>query len=281
MPNSDVEDLPVDDDVKPGNIMIGTSGFSYSDWVGPVYPDDIKKEDMLPFYFNELGLDVVELNETYNTLPTVSFAKELLAEGAPAGFNVVVRAHKSMTGNIFDRDGAYIRDENSVGLFMEGIEPLVTAGVVKCILAQFPMRFTRSYGAFAHVKWLARSVAPVPLVVEFRSAGWLAQSVFNELRELDIGFCAVDGPVLPEFPAFTLTTTASISCVRFCGRNKNWFTAPGQTRYNYNYPDFELRELPSSIRKLSEASDVIVLFNNYVNGSAVANAKRMQTLLLG
>lgn len=35
-------------------VKIGTSGFSFPDWVGPIYPSNIKKNDMLVFYQNEL-----------------------------------------------------------------------------------------------------------------------------------------------------------------------------------------------------------------------------------
>jgi len=34
-------------------IRIGTSGFSYKDWVGPVYPEGLKKADWLRFYSHE------------------------------------------------------------------------------------------------------------------------------------------------------------------------------------------------------------------------------------
>ncbi|MBI3538575.1 MAG: DUF72 domain-containing protein, partial [Chloroflexi bacterium] len=44
-------------------IYIGTSGFSYNDWVGPYYPDDLKATDRLAFYANEFK--TLEINFTY------------------------------------------------------------------------------------------------------------------------------------------------------------------------------------------------------------------------
>jgi len=31
-------------------IKVGTSGFSFPDWVGNIYPANIKKGEMLPYY---------------------------------------------------------------------------------------------------------------------------------------------------------------------------------------------------------------------------------------
>ena len=32
-------------------IYVGTSGYSYDDWVGPYYPPDLPKQEWLSFYF--------------------------------------------------------------------------------------------------------------------------------------------------------------------------------------------------------------------------------------
>lgn len=51
-------------------IKIGTSGFSFDDWKGPVYPDNIKKQDMLSYYEKDLGFKILEVNSTYYALPS-------------------------------------------------------------------------------------------------------------------------------------------------------------------------------------------------------------------
>jgi len=48
-------------------ILIGTSGYSYREWVGPVYPEGTKTKDYLPYYS---GLfPTVELNFSYYAMP--------------------------------------------------------------------------------------------------------------------------------------------------------------------------------------------------------------------
>ena len=50
-------------------IKVGTSGFSSPDWVGNIYPANIKKGDMLPYYEQKLGFKITEINATYYTIP--------------------------------------------------------------------------------------------------------------------------------------------------------------------------------------------------------------------
>ena len=51
-------------------IKVGTSGFSFPDWVGNIYPANIKKGDMLPYYEQKLGFKITEINSTYYTIPS-------------------------------------------------------------------------------------------------------------------------------------------------------------------------------------------------------------------
>jgi len=51
-------------------IKIGTSGFSFPDWIGTIYPANIKKGEMLPYYEQNLGFKITEINSTYYTICT-------------------------------------------------------------------------------------------------------------------------------------------------------------------------------------------------------------------
>ena len=48
-------------------ILIGTSGYSFKDWVGPFYPEGLRPADLLPFYARHFP--AVELNTTYYGIP--------------------------------------------------------------------------------------------------------------------------------------------------------------------------------------------------------------------
>ncbi len=53
-----------------GEILIGTSGFSFDDWIGGVYPSRTKKQDMLLYYVNTLGFKTLEVNYTCHSMPS-------------------------------------------------------------------------------------------------------------------------------------------------------------------------------------------------------------------
>jgi uncharacterized protein YecE (DUF72 family) len=48
-------------------VRIGTSGYSYKEWKGSFYPEDIKPAEMLSFYAERLG--TVEINNTFYRMP--------------------------------------------------------------------------------------------------------------------------------------------------------------------------------------------------------------------
>ncbi|MBI4665994.1 MAG: DUF72 domain-containing protein [Nitrospinae bacterium] len=264
---------------KKSSILIGTSGFSYDDWIGPVYPEGIQKGDMLRYYSHELGFKVVELNFTYYTMPSPRVFESMLKE-TPEDFYFVVKAHSSMTHKIRAEDGSFLRDEGAFEAFLKGVEPLTQAGRLKCALAQFPMKFNRTADAVEHLKWVAESLKSIRLTVEFRNSAWVSQSVFNTLKSLDVGYCVVDEPDLPGLVPFTPVVTASPAYVRYHGRNPKWFNTPINVRYDYLYPESELRGTLGDMARITRSADeTLVFFNNHFRGSAVKNAKMMIELL--
>lgn len=51
---------------------VGTSGWSYDEWKGPFYPDDLPSSEMLSWYAQRLG--AVEVNNTLTRTPQDSAA---------------------------------------------------------------------------------------------------------------------------------------------------------------------------------------------------------------
>ncbi len=269
----------MEENEAPSIIKVGASGFSYEDWVGPVYPEGMKKGDMLAYYSNELKFDIVELNDTYYTMPTVKGVEEMLTN-VPDGFEFVVTAHRSMTRDIRDRSGSYIRDEGAMESYLAGLEPMIDKGCLKCVLARFPLKFKKEEGAIAHLTWLSEKIWPLPLAVEFQGKEWLSQSVFDLLKRLKASYCVVDMPDIESLIRFTPVATAPLAYFRLHGRNKKWFNVPSHVRYDYMYNDSELKSFAGPIRKISSMSEeTVVIFNNHFHGSAVANAVRLKEML--
>jgi uncharacterized protein YecE (DUF72 family) len=266
-------------EIDKSKILIGTSGFSYEDWIGPVYPAGTKKEEMLSYYSRELGFNIVELNFTYYKQPS-SIGMDRMLKAVPDGFSFVVKAHESMTHKIRSADSSFIRDEGAFGTFLNGVAPLAQSGRLKCVLAQFPNKFQRNRDTVDHLKWFADRLKTVRLVVEFRNESWVSQSTFDLLKGLGVGHCVVDEPDLPDLVPFTPVFTANPAYFRFHGRNLRWFNDSSAQRYNYLYSESELRSTLASITSISSVADeTLIFFNNHFHGSAVKNARMLKELV--
>lgn len=112
------------------SVMIGTSGYSYTEWIDAgFYPPGTKSSEMLPQYARQF--QVVELNYTWYQMARADAVNRMVAK-APANFRFTAKLTRTLT---------HERDENwqqQLALFKQGIAPFV----VNCL--QFWFNFLRS-----------------------------------------------------------------------------------------------------------------------------------------
>jgi len=254
-------------------IRIGTSGFSYKDWVGPFYPLDLPREEWLSYYAGEF--DTTELNFTYYRQPD-SKTLSRMVQKVPTGFQFSVKAFQKLT---------HSRDAESADFqeFIAGVQPLVEAGMLACILAQFPYSFHATQGNAAYLGRLREELANLPVVVEFRNVQWIKPKTFDYLRSLDLGFCCADQPQLKGLIPPIAEATSDIAYVRFHGRNaaKWWRHDEAWERYDYRYSEIELLEWVPKLRTLDEAAETTFVYaNNHWQGQAIDAARQLKLMLL-
>jgi len=253
-------------------IHIGTSGFSYDDWVGPFYPAGLARREWLAFYAREFS--TVELNATYYGVPAPKTVAQMAAK-TPQGFVFTVKAHQEMTHT---RQG----DQAIFAGFLLAMQPLVEAGKLGCILAQFPFSFHATAPNRDYLLELKERLPDLPLVVEFRNGEWLAPATFAFLRQHGLGFCCVDEPSLPGLIPPVAEATSDIAYVRFHGRNRQkwWQHEHAYERYDYRYSRQELEEWVPKVRLLAERASRTFLFaNNHWQAQAVDTARQLRLLL--
>ena len=264
-------------------VKIGTSGFSFPDWRGTVYPGRLPARDMLSYYAGELKFDTVEINSTYYAIPKPG-NMEAMADKTPDGFEFAVKAYRGMTHDPFD---SRLEEKPSEGqveeyfrLFSQAVEPLRVRNKLGAVLLQFPVFF---YPAARSREYMLRSkelLGDLPLVVEFRNNGWANSETLAFLKDSGLGYCAVDEPKLPRLMPFVGEVTSRNGYIRFHGRNKNWFNAPVSERYDYLYTEEELEEFVPEVKKMnSVAEKLFIYFNNCHAGSAAKNAKMFRQML--
>ena len=255
---------------RSGRIHVGTSGYSFEDWIGPFYPQGTQRNRMLDEYVRHFG--VVEINSSYYRIPGANmFAR--MERKTPDGFEFIVKLYKGMTHDIED-------DADMYKMFTSAVEPLKRAGKFGGYLAQFPWRFRKGDREMRHIKGLKERLGDDPLFVEFRHDSWIGKETFEFLREHEVGYCSVDEPGLRGLVPPVAVATTDTAYVRLHGRNtKNWWGRGGD-RYDYDYNTDELGEWAEKLVKLeTRAKRVYAFFNNCHAGHAARNAEIMVEML--
>jgi uncharacterized protein YecE (DUF72 family) len=258
-------------------IAVGTCGFSYKDWVGPVYPRGTKPADMLPLYARRFA--VVEIDSSYYGVPSPATVASW-ARRTPDGFRFSAKLPGTGTHVPEPARGA-VHDD--VRLFRTNFAPLRAAGKFACALMQFPNAFRPSESSERHLRALREVLADMPLVAEFRHREWQTHDTLELLRDLRIGLVAVDEPQYASLVRPSSDATSEIAYVRFHGRNyQQWWKGDNTTRYDYLYAAEELEpwvERVTDVVADPRVREVFAFFNNHRQGQAVRNAEMFEAML--
>jgi len=84
-------------------LYAGTSGYSYKEWKGSFYPEDLPADGMLRHYATKLP--AVEINNTFYRMPKASVLAQW-AEQVPDGFRFVLKASQQITHRLRLKEAA-------------------------------------------------------------------------------------------------------------------------------------------------------------------------------
>ncbi|MBI9107687.1 MAG: DUF72 domain-containing protein [Spirochaetales bacterium] len=253
-------------------ILIGTSGYYYQDWVGPFYPETIKKEGFFEYYSRTFPF--CELNFSYYQMPRRSRLIGLIKQ-SPKNFMFSIKAHQSLTHERGPKSPEHASE------FLHAVSPLVDEKRLAAVLLQFPYSFHYSTANRKYLSELIENLKGLPLAVEFRNREWMLDRVYSGLESRNACFVQTDMPNLDNLPLPTSTVTSDIGYIRFHGRNRtNWWNGDNTSRFDYLYNEHELQswlcrteEIASKVKKL------FIAFNNHHKGQAVQNAVQIYNLL--
>jgi uncharacterized protein YecE (DUF72 family) len=253
-------------------IYIGTSGYSYKDWVGPFYPVDIKAGDMLGIYSRFFNF--TEINSTYYKIPN-TFMFYNMQKKTGDDFIFTVKLHQSMTHARNAQDKDY---ED----FIEAVDVLKQVKKLGCLVAQFPYSFHFNKENMSYIQGLKERFADFELVVEFRNNRWVNDETMNYLRANGLGYICVDEPLASGLLDSRAIGTSKTSYIRFHGRNdeKWWNHKEAYERYDYIYKESELMQWKDKILELDKQSEsCFVSFNNHFRAQAAVNGIMLKKLL--
>ena len=257
---------------SPGAVLVGTSGYSYDDWVGRFYPDKMKKDQFLSHYAKHFS--TVEINYTYYRMPTEKVMSGMLKK-SDGKVEFVLKLHQDMTHTRSSKKEDY-------QYFQQAVAPLEQNGVLGSFLAQFPYSFHPTKENENYLRKLRDFLPDNDVVVELRNSGWVKQSTFDLLKEVDFGFCCVDEPRITGLMPALAVATSKTGYVRFHGRNKEkWYKHDRpEERYDYRYTRQELEPWADKIKKLAKLTSKVYCFhNNHYQSKAVESAQLLIDLI--
>jgi uncharacterized protein YecE (DUF72 family) len=161
-------------------IAVGTSGYSYKEWKGSFYPDDLPAAKMLPFYAQHF--DTVEINNTFYRMPEAKTMGKWAGE-VPDGFQFSIKAPQRITHQKKLVDcGDDVRH-----LFEVSAELGPKLGPVLFQLPPFARKDAAKLRDF-----IALLPKEPRVGFEFRHASWFDDEIYAILRERDAALCAAE-----------------------------------------------------------------------------------------
>jgi len=242
------------------NVILGTSGWSYKEWIGPFYTKTDKS--MLRAYSKVF--QTVEINSTFYRYPskgTVMGWTKYTRDGFiySAKLPRLITHEKQLDLN----EGI----EEDLQKFIELMQPLSLSGKLGCLLIQLPPKF--EYKPKKLEDFFKILPPHIRFAVEFRHLSWMREETWDLLEKYRVAYAIVDEPLLP--PEIHMTT--DLAYFRWHGHaTRPW--------YNYRY---HVEELEPWVPKLRETAKKVEktygYFNNHYHGYAVENCLQILEML--
>lgn len=257
-------------------IRVGIAGWSYPDWDGYVY--DASVRDKLQFLAGYV--DLIEINSTFYRPPDAKNAASWVRRTQMyPDFYFTAKLHQDIT-----HEGKI--EEGMVRAIREGSRPMVEAGRLKHLLAQFRYDFADSPAGRDHLASIRGKFGDLAgLVFELRHVSWQSEDALGFVGGLGATVANLDYPLARNSFSLQECRVGENGYLRLHGRNATaWFDkkAGRDETYNYYYSKQELegiRDRSLSLVKTYRALTIVA--NNHYEGKEVANALQIKALLTG
>jgi uncharacterized protein YecE (DUF72 family) len=161
-------------------MLAGTSGYSYKEWLGSFYPEKLPAREMLRYYAGHFP--TVEINNTFYRMPK----EEMLTgwkEEVPPSFSFTLKAPQRITHQKRLKDA---REEVA-----EFLRRAATLGdQLGIVLFQLPPFLKKDLPRLRD--FLAQLSSDRRAAFEFRHESWQDDEVYQTLRERGAALCVAD-----------------------------------------------------------------------------------------
>lgn len=162
------------------DLYVGTSGYSYKEWKGTFYPEDLPQKQMLRYYGEHFT--TVEINNTFYRMPNEALLEGWAAE-VPENFKFVLKAPQQITHikRLKEADGAVLHLFNVARRLGGRLGP---------VLFQLPPNMKKDAARLRD--FLALLPAENRAAFEFRHQSWFDAEIFGLLRERQAALCIAE-----------------------------------------------------------------------------------------
>lgn len=240
----------------PSRILVGTSGWTYDGWRGPLYPEGVPKKSWLGFYATQFV--TTEINASFYRTPSLEATRNWRKQ-TPDDFIFTWKASKYITHWKRLSENC----TNSIALMETRLR--VLGPKLGIVLFQLPPQFLKNVERldfFLHMLPLRRRYA-----FEFRDRSWYEPDALNVLRAHNVALCISDHADAPA----PWEATARHVYVRGHGPSG---------RYHGSYSNHTLRRwTDAALAWQAEGRDVFVYFDNDQKAAAPKDAARLMAMI--
>jgi uncharacterized protein YecE (DUF72 family) len=242
------------------NVLLGTSGWSYREWIGSFYAKGEKS--MLRAHSRVFR--TAEINSTFYAYPSKRTVMGWVKYSPPNHVFCAKLPKKITHDKKLELDAGVEEDLNK---YCDLMRPLLLNGKIGALLIQLPPKYS------FNIENLESFFEILPkefrFAVEFRNLSWMREETWDLLKKYEVTYCNVDEPLIP--PEVHLT--ANFAYFRWHGHgDRPWF--------NYRYKKEELEPWVPKLRQTaSKVNQVYGYFNNHFHGYAVENCLQVLEML--
>jgi uncharacterized protein YecE (DUF72 family) len=160
--------------------LVGTSGYSYKEWLGHFYPEKLPANEMLRYYAERFS--TVEINNTFYRMPAESVLLQW-AQQVPDQFKFTLKAPRRIT-----HDQRLRESEGNVAEFLRRAAAL--GDKLGALLFQLPPYLKKDLPRLRD--FLALLPEGREVAFEFRNATWHDEEVYELLRSRRNILCVTD-----------------------------------------------------------------------------------------
>ena len=254
-------------------IRIGACAWSFNEWRGVFYPQDLPESEWLEFYARYFP--AVEIDSTFYSVPAENTVLRWV-EMTPASFRFSCKLPREITHVCRLRDCSA-----ELNAFLRAIEPLTPK--LQVILIQLPPSFAPKDGRQALRRFLIQLPRDFRFAIEFRHAGWHRPQIIGLLEKCRICWAWVDTSALNErnlAPFEFLPRTTDFLYLRLLGDYKTKYDGDGQFIHRYDKllwkREAALESWSLKIeRHLPEVRNVWAFVSNHFEGFAPETCQRL------